>query len=594
MNEGGPDPAARWTDAVLAAALIAVDPVGLKGAGLRALPGPVRDEWLGRLRGFLPPGTAWRRMPSAIEDERLLGGLDLVATLNAGRPVVGRGLLAEADGGVVLATTAERLSPGTAARIAGVLDTGEARIERDGIALALQARIALVALDEGMEADECTPAALRERLAFSLDLGEIGIRDMPDFPADLETVLAARRLLPDIALPREAVEALCLAAMKLGIASLRAPILAMRAAMAAAALHGRIRIEDEDLRTAARLVLAPRAGALDAPPAEEGGEEKQGEPPPPEPVPDEAQDGREPEADLSEIVLEAVKAALPKDMLEKLTGAAAGGAPSRSRGQATGSTRIASLGRPAGVRRGEPGRGARLNLIATLRAAAPWQPLRRRAANAGVAPTQAARVHVRRDDFRVTLRKPRSLTTTIFAVDASGSSALARLAEAKGAVELLLAECYVRRDRVALLTFRGQAAELILPPTRSLVRAKRSLAGLAGGGATPLASGIEAATLLADTVRRKGESPALVILTDGRANVGREGRAGREQANADALAAARMAGASRLRALLVDISPFGQPLARQIAEAMGAHYLPLPRTDASGLSNAVLAALPKA
>ena len=228
-----------------------------------------------------------------------------------------------------------------------------------------------------------------------------------------------------------------------------------------------------------------------------------------------------------------------------------------------------------------------------MRASAPWQPLRRRVAGENASGSDV-RIHVRRDDFRVTVRKPRSLTTTIFAVDASGSSALNRLAEAKGAVELLLAECYVRRDRVALIAFRGKSAELILPPTRSLVRAKRSLAGLAGGGATPLASGIDAAALLADAVRRKGESPALVILTDGRANIGRNGEPGREAANADALTAARMAGASRYRALLVDISPFGQPLAQALAEAMAARYLALPQANADKLSSAVLAALPKA
>ena len=104
-------------------------------------------------------------------------------------------------------------------------------------------------------------------------------------------------------------------------------------------------------------------------------------------------------------------------------------------------------------------------------------------------------------------------------MDASGSSALHRLAEAKGAIELLLASCYVRRDRVALVAFRGQSAELLLPPTRSLVRAKRSLASLPGGGGTPLAAGIDVSLLLADAVQRRGGTPTIVLLTDGRANV---------------------------------------------------------------------------
>ena len=117
---------------------------------------------------------------------------------------------------------------------------------------------------------------------------------------------------------------------------------------------------------------------------------------------------------------------------------------------------------------------------------------------------------MRRDDFRMTRFQQRTRTTTIFVVDASGSSALNRLAEAKGAVELLLADCYVRRDQVALLAFRGKEAELLLPPTRSLVRAKRSLAGLPGGGGTPLAAGIDAAwpwpTRSAARARRRSSS----------------------------------------------------------------------------------------
>lgn len=180
-----------------------------------------------------------------------------------------------------------------------------------------------------------------------------------------------------------------------------------------------------------------------------------------------------------------------------------------------GQAAAARTGRPVGCRRGDPRRG-RLDLLATLRTAAPWQALRRTG-------EETRRIVVRRDDLRIRILKQRTETTTVFCVDASGSAALERLAEAKGAVELLLAEAYVRRDRVALVAFRGTGAELVLPPTRSLTRAKRGLSGLPGGGGTPLAAGIDAAVAVALGVRRGGSRPAIVLLTDGRANVARSG-----------------------------------------------------------------------
>ena len=293
---------------------------------------------------------------------------------------------------------------------------------------------------------------------------------------------------------------------------------------------------------------------------------------------------------LGDIVLEAAQAAIPAGLLAQLqlsVGLQARGNASGRAGAAQSSLR---RGRPAGVRRGEPRAGARLNVVETLRAAAPWQGLRRR--DAERAQTQACRVEVRREDFRIQRLKQRTETTSIFAVDASGSAALHRLAEVKGAVELLLADCYVRRDRVALLSFRGRSAELILPPTRSLARAKRCLAGQPGGGGTPLAAAIDAAAALADAVRRKGQTPIVVLLTDGRANVARDGRPGREQAEVDALASARLLRAAGFTALVVDTSSHPHPSAQRLAAEMGARYLPLPYADAQRLSQAVQVAVP--
>jgi magnesium chelatase subunit D len=194
---------------------------------------------------------------------------------------------------------------------------------------------------------------------------------------------------------------------------------------------------------------------------------------------------------------------------------------------------------------------------------------------------------VQEDDYRIVRYRQRTGSTTVFAVDASGSQALHRLAEAKGAVELLLADCYVRRDEVALIAFRGVAAEVMLPPTRSLTRAKRSLQALPGGGATPLAAGIVAAGVLADAERRRGRKPAIVLVTDGRGNIALSGEQGRPAAEADALAAARRIRAEAHNAILIDTSPRASDTAKRLADEMGARYLALPHADAGRLSRAV-------
>jgi magnesium chelatase subunit D len=428
-----------------------------------------------------------------------------------------------------------------------------------------------------------------------------------------------------VQVPDDAIEALCHAALSLGVDSLRAPWLALRAARAAAALDERDTVDDDDLALAARLVLAPRATRLPpqatpdtaAAPSELPPEtppdlppEAPAEAPPSEPAdpsadvappPDDAATPAQPQPEqaLDDVILEAALAALPAGLLARLK-AGLGPRGSTRGGGRHGAVQIGRLrGRPIGARRGELRAGARLDLIATLRAAAPWQGLRRREAEqvrqrlgATVAGLPAPRVHVRRDDFHIARMAERRETTTVFVVDASGSAALHRLAEAKGAVELLLADCYVRRDRVALIAFRGAAAELLLAPTRSLVRAKRSLAGLPGGGGTPLASALDAAGLLAQAVVRRGGTPVIALLTDGRANIARDGRPGREAALADALASARHLRAVGAQTLMVDTSPRASApgLARQLADAMGAHYLLLPQADAASLSRAVQAA----
>ncbi|MEN9830872.1 MAG: magnesium chelatase ATPase subunit [Pseudomonadota bacterium] len=595
-------------DAATIAALFAVDPVGLGGVALRSPACDNRDQWLALLKSLLPSQTPLRRVPLNINDTALLGGLDLGATLQAGKPIALKGLLSQADGGVLVLAMAERMSLSSAARFGSVLDTGMVALQRDGLDTSAKASLGLVALDEGASDDEQMPAGLADRLAFRLLMGaQDEDEEGPEWTA--QEVLNARESLSQVTIDDEAVQALCAAALALGIDSLRASVFAVRVARAAAALAGSNTVEEEHTGVAARLVLAPRATRL--PPAAAPKNEAQDTPAetqePPEPSPEppsepespDAQNKDESKADddqeedpglpenLAEMVLEAAQAAIPSGLLASLKIGQLQRAKTPTSGSAGALQKNALRGRPVGARKGEPRAGQRINVLETLRAAAPWQKLRQRQQ----APTDGKkqRIVVRKEDFHVTRFRQSGQTTTVFVVDASGSSALNRLAEAKGAVELLLADCYVRRDSVAVLAFRGQTAELILPPTRSLARAKRSLAGLPGGGGTPLAHAIDAAILLADQLRKKGETPIVVLLTDGKGNIARDGRAGRAQAAADALAAATEMRLRGFSTLLVDTSPQAQDAAKNLAQAMGAQYLALPYAGANSLNQAVRA-----
>ncbi len=578
MNDS-PAAAPAWVDAAWAATLWAVEPQGLGGIALRASAGPVRDHWTRLLRTLFDGHTPWRRMPAHIADDRLLGGLDLTATLQAGRPVAQRGLLAECDGGVLLLPMAERLGAATAARLAHVLDRGEIGAEREGVTQRWPCRIGIVAFDEGRDDDPALPGALTDRLAFRCDLGALGWGDVGEAVHSLADIQAARARLPQVTLAEPIAQALCATALRLGVHSMRASLLALCAARVAAALQGRREVTEDDARLAARLVLAPRATV--APPPDE----PQAEPAAPDTPPPPDDDTSVPGSDesmqaLQDRLIEATQAALPAGLLAALLGGEAAGRAGRV-GALSASPRG---GRPVGSHAGTPRGGARLNLIDTLRAAAPWQRLR-----AASAPPGPQRVQVRGSDLRVARMQQRAATATLFVIDASGSSALHRLAEAKGAVNLLLAECYVRRDQVGVIAFRGRAAEVLLPPTRSLVRAKRSLAQLPGGGGTPLAAGLQAALAMASQVRRTSAVPVLVLLTDGRANVALDGGPGRARAEADALQVARLLRAAGLTTLLVDTSPQPSPTAQRLALALGAPYRALPHAGAVELSAAVRA-----
>lgn len=461
-----------------------------------------------------------RRLPLTIDDDRLIGGIDLGASLAAGRPVRCAGLLDEAREQVLVVHGAERISEALAGRLAQAMDEGGP---------------AIVLLDEGGEG-EAPPAALTDRVAFHLHGN-----GAPTEPGEGATPGAVSE---------EDIATLAGLSVALGVNSARA----LSFALAAAAEVG--------VTAAARLVLAPRATRMPAEPDSEAAPSAEAEHP---------QDGATAPEDV-------VLAAIRPHLLPELIAACA--ARSRSRAGARGQgarKRGLAHGRPVGARAAVPAGGLRLALVDTLRAAAPWQGVRGRG---------AGQLRLRKDDLRVRRFEDRETVLTVFAVDASGSAAFARLAEAKGAVELMLERAYARRAEVALIAFRRTAAELLLPPTRSLARARKLLADMPGGGATPLAAGLDAALALAEAGRLRGRTAQLVVLTDGRGNVAVSGAQSRSEGTADAMAAARRIAAAGITTTVLDISARTQPEASALAEAMRARLVNLPRAGAAGLAAA--------
>ncbi len=587
-----------WDDALWAAAALSVDPSGLRGVWLRAPHGPVRDEWLAQLARLHP---ALRRVPGHADSERLLGGLDLGATLHAGRAIYQPGVLTQPHPTLLLLPMAERLPDDTAAILGQVLDQGQVSAGRHHIAQ--DTFIGLVALDESLEDEPPMAGVLQERLGLWLDLRHMGRAGGEDdntrwlldtLPSMDLPALRAHALQLDI---QDAVlKAVCQTAETLGVNSLRACLAMVRLAKVLAALRGSDEVQEEDLGRAARLVLTPRATRAPAPPDQQAAPpepEPQNDTPPDQPPPSDppeqppADPPPEPPAfnpqEMAELMLEAALASLPADVLAQLadhkTAAPAG------RGQGRSGNRKPSFlrGTPMPPRPGNPRQGARLHVLATLNAAVPRQKLRRLPSHS------RAKLAIRTEDFHVHRYAEHSPTCLIFAMDASGSAALHRLAEAKGAVELLLTQSYARRDQVCVIGFRGTQAEVLLPPTKSLVRAKRSLSGLPGGGGTPLARAIEQSLQVALAEKRLGHSPSLVMLSDGRPNVSLQGQGGRAQALEDALTLARVWRGHQLPAIWLDTSARPEPQAQQLAQAMGAHYVPLPMANSNRMAQAVQA-----
>jgi magnesium chelatase subunit D len=431
----------------------------------------------------------------------------------------------------------------------------------------------IIAFDDGSRKDEVAPPKLCDRLAFSIDLTEVRFNQ---FSPDFCTINSSETTKAEIT--EAQIQSVIVSAIKFGIDEIRPAYMTINAAQYLATLDDRVAVEQKDLNLAATLILAHRALII------------------PEEIEDDQKDAPQKENEENanertdqqtnneinlptEILIEAIKASLPDNIYEHLKNNIRQKAKA---GSGFGNRQKSKVrGRPKPSRNVPPGDQERIDIVSTLRSAAPWQKLRKQQLKS------SKNIIILPNDIHTFNFEDRSERVIIFLVDASGSAAMNRLGESKGAIELMLADSYAKRDFVSLISFRDTSAEILLPPTRSLVQTKKRLGSLMAGGGTPLASGLDAGIKLAQTCKRSGKMPSLAILTDGKANIDLDGLPNREKALSDSVLVSAIGKKMDMKSVFIDCGKRPNNNLKEIATSMGANYVSLPRTNATKISNLV-------
>ncbi|MFF4271348.1 putative cobaltochelatase [Streptomyces sp. NPDC001536] len=562
-------------------------------------------------------------LPVGASEDRLVGALDIERALAEGVKAFEPGLLADAHRGILYVDEVNLLHDHLVDLLLDAAAMGASYVEREGVSVRHASKFLLVGT-MNPEEGELRPQLLdrfgltvevaasrepdqrvevvRRRLAYDDDPTSFAARWADEEASVRQRIVAARELLPSVRLGDGALRQIAATCAAFEVDGMRADIVMARTATALAAWAGRTEVLAEDVRQAALLALPHRRrrNPFDAPGLDEdkldetleefsGSDDEDpdpdpdgpgggGQPPSEGPSQDDGGSGAQPEAGeggepqpggAGAGEQSAVRAAEPfRTKVLSVPGLGDGAAGRRSRART-------EHGRTTGARRP---RGAltKLHLAATVQAAAPHQRARGRSGPGLV---------LRRDDLRQATREGREGNLVLFVVDASGSmAARQRMSAVKGAVVSLLLDAYQRRDKVGLVTFRGSAADVALPPTSSVDAAAARLESLPTGGRTPLAAGLLKAheVLRVERLRDPARRALVVVVTDGRATGGPEpvALAGR---------AARLFAAEGVASVVVDCEtgPVRLGLAGQLAGELGGTAVTLDELRADSIAGLV-------
>lgn len=543
--------------------LLAINP-RLKGLMLSAKSGSGKSLISSAARQLFV-GKNLLNLPVHTDEANLLGGVNLEETLRCGHKVVTAGLLSKVNNGILICESINLLSASVSNIVLNALDAGYLQIETTGISESIQTNFLLIGAynpEEGIPRKH-----LMERVGLHVHLPANDSRDLrkkiithnllsddalKEEWQDEEAILmgiiqSARELLPKIELTTEQIRKIVEVAVYCKVEGSRADIFAVEAARAAAALSLREEVLDEDIQLALKCVIFPRAQISEQELANLLQEEKRVEqanssqentealsteepianttletldadwvtqdPPTSEGHNEQNQDSERLDTlsaeieKMADVVFEAEDVMLPSDIINL--------SPFRSKESAskTGSQgkTLASHGHHIRSMPGDLNKGS-IDIIATLRSAAPWQRARKK---------ESRTLVIEKEDIHIKQYSAKAGTLFIFVVDASGSMGINRMRQAKGTVISLLEHAYIHRDQVALISCRGQSGKIILQPTASVELAKKHLDILPTGDATPLASSLMQVFDVIQYAKHIGiHQYILVLMTDGNSNVG--------------------------------------------------------------------------